>query len=396
MVWEEVVVAAIKKGNSDKMAAFMSAAMVLPGMVAQAQDAGVRSDKFALSYNRSQYTESGSRMDIAADQFSLNGPVGDRFELKANIVKDVMSGASPEYYDQGADGKPVQVLQSGASIRDERNVLELSGSYYGDDQYVAIGVGRSEEDDYDAQYYSIEYRRDMNDKNTTLLLGAVRSSDDVWRADFPGQDVRHRTKTDLLVGVNQILDRNSTIQISFTQSNSSGALSDPYKRAFVGDLGGAILESRPGNRRQSIFATRYSRYLEASDSGLHVDLRYAFDDWQANSVTAEVKWNKEIGDGWMLSPSVRYYSQSSAKFYDLFFNTTPADGHFSADYRLAGFGAVSAKLGVTKTVSDEISLSLKFEHYARRYALVLDNSAKGHEVDDFSMNLISFSLNIVF
>lgn len=378
------------------MAAFISAAMVLPGMSAQAQDQRVRSDDFSVSYNHVNYTESDSRMDIKADQLSLTAPISDRFELKLNTIKDVMSGASPEYYIQGADGKPVQVLQSGASIKDTRDALDITLGYYGDAEYVAVSVGQSEEDDYDAKFSSVQYRRDFNDKTTSLLLSAARSSDDVWRADVPGTNINHRNKTDLQAGVSQILDRNSTIQLSLTQSRSSGSLSDPYKRAYIGDLGGALPESRPGKRSQTILASRYSRYLESTDSALHVDFRYAFDEWDANSITLEAKWKKKLTDTWTVTPSLRYYSQSNANFYDLYFNSLPADGYYSTDYRLAGFGAISTKLAVTKAFTDKISVNLMFEHYDRQYVYVLDSGSKGHNADDYNMNLISLSFNVFF
>lgn len=386
--------AATKK--TDRMAAFISATMALPGIAVQAQDAGVRSDNFSLSYNRASYTESGSRMEVDADQISLTAPIADRFEVKLNAIKDVTSGASPEYYVQGPDLKPVQVLQSGASIKDERDVVDMTFGYYGDDQYIAANLGTSEEDDYDASFWSLDYRYNFNDKTTTLLLSAARTSDDVWRADVPGININQRTKTDLLVGVNQILDRNSSLQLSLTQSRSSGSLSDPYKRAFIGDLSADIPESRPNERTQTLLASRYSRYLPGNGSALHVDFRYAFDEWGANSATLEIKWNKKLDDAWMLSPSLRYYTQSNADFYDLYFNTTPADGDFSTDYRLAGFGAISAKLKVSRPITETISFSVMFEHYDRRYFFVLDDSSIGHEVDDYQMNLISLWFNVEF
>jgi hypothetical protein len=382
--------------NKERMATFLSAAMLLPGTPSQAQDAGVRADRFLVSYNHIIYKESGNRMKVDADQLALTAPIADRFEIRVNAIKDVMSGASPEYYIQNANGEPVQVLQSGASIRDQRDAINVSGGFYGNGQYVEAGFGQSKEDDYDAGFYNIQYRRDLNDKNTSILFNLSTTSDDVWRADIPGFNVAHRDKTDLMFGVNQILDRNSTLQLALTQSESSGNLSDPYKRAYIADQAGALPESRPGDRSQTIITGRYSRYLEGTDSALHTDVRIAFDSWGANSSTVEVKWNKKLADEWLISPSIRYYQQSSANFYDLAYLTVPADGYFSTDYRLAGFGAVSAKVGVRKSFSNDASVMLKYEYYDRRYRYVLDSGSKGHGVDDYNFSMLSITFDFFY
>jgi hypothetical protein len=63
--------------------------------------------------------------------------------------------------------------------------------------------------------------------------------------------------------------------------------------------------------------------------------------------TLEAAWYQRLRGGWQLIPGLRYYTQDSARFYAPFFDTAN-ERYFSSDYRLGGFGAVSANLDVRK------------------------------------------------
>lgn len=427
----------------------MTAAMALPGLAAPLHAAeGYRSDDFNLEYNHATYSESGDRMAVEVDQVSLTAPMADRFELKFTAIRDLVSGASPAVNTLDGNGEPVQNLQSGASIKDQRDVYEASLGYYGDDHYLAVGVGRSLEDDYDARYGNVQYRRDLPDTNAALLFSAAYSDDEVWNSYDPTKinvtnkpsAYHHRSKRDLMIGVSQILNKRATVQFNLTQSHGSGHLSDPYKKAYVADMDlisrllpassaasaranaapaisegdipinpaeildwdafwarlfGLVPDNRPDTRDQWLAVVRYRQFLPEWDAALHLDYRFTLDQWEADSHTFEVRLKKRLWEGWTLAPGVRYYSQHSAYFYDVFFATTPGDGYLSSDYRLAGFGAISWKLALSAELSENFGVQLNYEHYDRRHAWELTDS-KGDVIDDFSTDLVSFTLKGVF
>ena len=69
------------------------------------------------------------------------------------------------------------------------------------------------------------------------------------------------------------------------------------------------------------------------DGALKVSYRYYWDDWSIRAHTLEVTYDQKIGDDWIVSPTVRLYTQSAASFWG---NTFPApQTYMSADYRLA-------------------------------------------------------------
>ncbi len=438
--------------KNDKLNVLLSAAMALPGMSAHAQEVGVRSDSVTLDYNHAEYKESDDRMEVEVDQLSITVPIASQFELKANMVKDVISGASPVMYiARPIDiDKPEMVKQAGASIKDERDVLEVAAAYYGSNNYVSTKIGHSEEDDYEANFGGIDYIHYFNNKNTNLLAGYALSDDEAWNVHFsegssnfdPFLDktrVRDRKQQDFMVGVNQVLSKNDHIQISLTSVNASGDLSDPYKKVYIQDqdnfdiptiynnIGGTpealeqftvqaiednplvseiseefrnsmgvYADSRPDNRQQNILLLRYSRYFEFADAGMHLDYRYSDDEWGATSATIEAKWSQALPGGVIVTPGIRYYSQDSADFYQPIFVSKPSDNYYSSDYRLAGFGAYSYKLAIDKTFFEQLSLRVSYEYYEREYDLAWSSSSSGSSVDDYNYDLFSFSLGYRF
>ena len=368
-----------KKG--DKLNVLLSAAMALPGMAAHAQEAGVRADSVKLDYNHAEYKESDDRMDISLDQLSITVPIASRFEFNANIVKDVISGASPVLYLADSVGEePVMVKQAGASIKDERDVLELAAGFYGSKDYVSAKIGRSEEDDYEATYGGFDGVHYFNNKSTNLLYGFSQSNDEVWNVYFPNETssdfdpfldetvVKDRKQVDQMIGVDQVLGKKSHIQLSLTSVKATGDLSDPYKKVYIldedilGILGiynvqgggtpegleeyilsdefdelpfglelgeglrnamGVYGDSRPDSRQQTILLVRYSQYFEFADAGLHIDYRYADDGWGSTSATIEFAWSQALPGGVIITPGIRYYSQDSADFYKPVFETKP-------------------------------------------------------------------------
>ena len=57
----------------------------------------------------------------------------------------------------------------------------------------------------------------------------------------------------------------------------------------------------------------------------------------------------------------RIYTQSSADFYQVFFQTAPADGLHTSDYRMAGFGSIAWLAGVTKQLGPNLSIQFAAE-----------------------------------
>ena len=443
-----------KPYKSDALTALMGAALILPGISGQAAEIGVRSEKTTISVLHAEFEESSERMSIVVDQLSVTSPIGKDFEGNFSAIRDITSGASPVVNFLDGNGTPHQFLETGASIKDQRDIYDASLSYFGEDSLSTIKLGTSTEDDYESTYGAIDYRIDLNRKLTSLTFSYGHSDDKVWNSYNPSvlleepSIFNHRQKDEFSISIGQVFNRSTTIQFSLTYAKSKGFLSDPYKKVFVVDealfdfrplnidiagifrflvdtgvikffndsgitklindspaidvsflseaLLGVIKENRPSERNQWISLLRFSHYFKSTTSALHTDYRYANDDWGANSHTLEFKWNVDLGNGWQVSPGLRYYTQHSADFYDTYFESIPDDGYLSSDYRLAGFGVISKKLEISKTFSRDFTVYLHYENYDRQYKYALGSETNGGDLDDFSFEMISVSLDVSF
>ena len=452
---ELVVVDATDNKTEESVAllALIGAALALPG-IGRTAEQGYRSDDTTVGFHHAEYNESGNRMSVTADQISITLPFGLNAEANFTATRDVTSGASPVINFLDADGIPQQFLETGASIKDQRNIYEGSVSYYGDSSLTSVKLGNSKEDDYRSDFASIGFQIDLNEQLGNLSFAYGHSEDTVWNSYNPSvlleepSEFHRRKKDEFSIGFGHVLNKNSLFQLSLTYGRSDGYLSDPYKKTIVVEEGivdfrelnvdvagifrflvesgliqsvndsgiteilnnsqlidipqitefviGMTSDNRPPTRKQIISLLRFSHYFKFTNSALHLDYRYSDDVWEVYSHTVEFKWNLGLGMGWQISPGLRYYTQHSAYFYNTFFESIPDHGYLSSDYRLAGFGARSKKLEISKSFNPGFTLYLHYEKYGRRYDYEFHGQTEGSDLDDYSYSLFSLSFDVSF
>ena len=390
--------------NGSKLGILLAAAAALPGVAtpasAQVTDTSTRSDSVRFGYNHSEYDESDGRMSVRADQLSITVPVGSRWEVGAQYVRDVVSGASPFAYLPGGDGEPEPLL-SRASIYDERDVFDGTIRYFGDNDLVSLNVGRSQEDDYISNFGSIEWSHYLNDKSTTLTAAAAYADDLVWNSFGPTDRFmsppvyQDREKIDLTAGVTQVMDKFSLASASVTYSHASGGLADPYKRALVFGRG-FVADNRPDNHTQWALNARYDRYIPELNGALKISYRRIEDSWDADSNTVTLSWGQEIGEKVTLTPNLRWYQQENAFFYGPIYTSLRADGLVTSDYRLASFETVTAGVEASVFITDGIVLSAQYQHFERGRDLIIRPGGVGFDSDDFSAQIWMVELNAGF
>jgi hypothetical protein len=252
-----------------------------------------------------------------------------------------------------------------------------------------VGGTASFEYDYSHIGANASLSRDFNNRNTTVSLGLAFGKDDmdpVGGAPIPLApmlDVGDQSSKlgdeskdvlDLVLGVTQVINRNALMQLSYSFSDSSGYLNDPYKiLALVDPVTGDPVprtpgpgvdgplheyryESRPDSRAKHSFYAQTKYYL----GGKVLDASYRFmtDDWGIDSHTADVRLRWPIGDSRYLEPHVRFYTQSHADFYRIgLVNGAPLPSFASADYRLGEFDALTVGLKYGWTVGSGHEMS---------------------------------------
>ena len=316
-----------------------------------------------------------------------------------NQVVDTMSLASPETRQQG----------------------DFNLGYSFDDATLEVGGGTSVERDYDSSFGNINSIWDLNQGLTTVNIGQsytnsythatvnhdaspyiikdpvydpITKSNNTWIGS-PTYITGTRQDWATTLGLTQVINKNALIETGFGYTRSTGYMANPYKTVSIATIEGscdgiylcanvnALLEQRPDERNQFNANMRYVQHIDWTDASLHAGYRFFGDDWGITSHTMDANWAQPLGHGWTITPSVRYYSQDAANFYTPYMvtfkdshakngiNRSNLQKHYSSDYRLAGYGALSGGMAIRKLFAKGIALDVGFEYYTHQSALRL-------------------------
>ena len=407
-------------------------------------------DRFKLAVNYLQDSWSGAT-PITTAPLVMGG----------NRSHDGVSGATPFingdlYLDR--HGNPLEVNGFGevtgtntqnvhtlsSASQETRQQLDAQLGHEWDDLELHGGGGFSYENDYESWFAQLGGRWDFDQKRTSLSFGgSVTASDTTALLDHDAvpyidtsayRDQIHvdpqtgnrtlngqRRDWSAQLGLTRILGPNTRLDAGAAFVRSRGYLENPYKVVEVAFIDPAqqivappgtsfaqvraLLEQRPNVRNQWTFDVRLAQYLERFDAALHFGYRYYHDDWGIDANTLEASWSQPLGHGWLITPRIRYYSQSAADFYvdylvsnqayqtvvsdpdtgDIIsltpFNPRLLPRSFSSDQRLSGFGALSGGLTLSKQLANGIRLESSFEYYTHEGKLKLGGGGEGSFAD---------------
>lgn len=449
------------------------------------------SDRLKAAFNYTQDSWSGAT-PIATAPLSFSG----------NKEGGLLSGATPYLQNNNVlfdkQLNPVKRDASGAYNQDTQLVHTLSSaspeirkqgdfklSYEWDEATLDAGGGISIENDYESRFGNIGGRWDFNQKLTSLNLGLSYTNSDTnalldhdatpyiydagrgidsYNATSSSGNVQKQNRNTLLsgnrqdwgtaLGLTQVLNESALLEAGVGYTRSTGYMANPYKvvqTAFIdpaqtGELLNGVsiglLEKRPDERNQWTENLRYVQYINGLDAALHFDYRFSHDDWGINAHTFEADWVQPLGQGWTVTPKVRYYSQDAADFYTPYltsnqalnktavdengrtiyvdagdpnngnvyyrddnFNLVDSSGNpvdettvnpirktipfdrsklpsdYSSDHRLSGFGALSGGVTFSKQFAKGVSFEASAEYYTHAGAMQLGGSGEGAYAD---------------
>jgi len=347
-----------------------------------------------LSYRYSSYQEEDAprertfqgsleRYQIDVHQLGYRTPIGDSWYLASELQYESMSGASPTQTYKNAEGESV-LLMSGASIEEKRIDVKVAPKKYFKDGTAGGLLAYSTENDYESIALGLDGTLEIFDKHTTLI-GSVSFSDDTISPTDPdlseartAADGKKKSSFSIYEGVSQVINKYSVLQVGVGYTSLSGYLSDPYK----------FVDLRPGSREQLTLSANHKQFFSVLDgAALLSNYRYYNDDWGIESHTLDVKWSQQFDISnyrLIVSPLMRYYTQTQADFYSL--EQSPPDDQFnSSDSRLSTYGAVT--FGFTSEFKfSQWSLHFDWQQYYSREDLALFDAS-----DDEAPALVNFS-----
>lgn len=386
------------------------------------------------------------------------GAMGNRPLLGGGTGRPITVGASPMINGRvmlDGSGRPLDVdpvtgkavagkgvvhTMSSASP-EARQQLDLKLSRRLAAGTLSLGGGVSAERDYHSRFVNLGGGLDLNQRQTTLTLGLshTRSRIDatldhdalpyITKSAYrdriearAGQQVLrgHREDWAGSLGLTQVLGPSALLEAHLAYNHSAGYLANPYKLTsviFSPDLPGlgqaasgpvsgdlqALLEQRPARRRQRAAGGKLIVHVSPYDAALHLGYEHSRDDWGIAAHRLEAEWFQPVGQGWLVAPRVRYYTQSAARFYVDYLVSRQAyrqvsigaDGTpviatfdpallpptFSSDQRLSAFGSLAFGLGLSKPLARGVSLELGLERARHSAALKAGGPGSGGFAD---------------
>lgn len=325
------------------------------------------------AYKYQDYQESGGRIKVQAHYGLIEQTLGVEARLKITAVQDTISGATPT----GEPADPATGLVPLSEMHDRRKAWTADFSRQFGNVNVSVGAANSRESDYVSTGFSLNTLTDLNNKNTTLLAGISGTNDDVKVFYQPARVSKHTF--DLIVGVTQLLDENTSLVVNASYGSASGYLSDPYKliRKNTELLPGLFLpltfaENRPDSREKWIGYASINHSVAQLKGAVEASYRLYHDTFGVTSHTLAAAWLQRLGEEVILSPSVRYYTQDAADFYRVSLDgtaitpgTTPnsAGPFYSADYRLAALNSWTWGLKLVWTPKPAFQADIAWESY---------------------------------
>ncbi len=387
------------------------------------------------------YGESDNRVQDASLNILARHAFIDDKTLTLKLSVDTLTGASasgatsldrPQTFTSPS-GSAVYSTAAGSvplddTFLDTRVALSANWSQpLGRNYEFGAGVSASNEYDYFHAGLNASLSRFFNKKNTTVSAGFALAMDD-WepvggtpvglsqmlevdkQTNKRGDD--SKDILDVLLGVTQVIDRNTVVQLNYSYSDASGYLNDPYKILSVVDAtsGDTLLftpppgsagpdgvyryENRPDARTRHALFGRVKRNI--GDSVLDLSYRFATDDWGIDSHTLDGRYRFNFGASSYLEPHLRFYTQSEADFY----RSSLVDGQAlpqfaSADFRLGSFDAITAGAEYGRKLESGNSWSVRLEYYQQTGDVpgdqIIGNQVNQEQYPDLSAVIAQFS-----
>ncbi len=341
----------MSKANSSHAKLLMATAALISAPVCHAEDPPERGSlaiKYLDYFDRQPGTD---RIRVKATAIGLVAPISPEWSMAATTTTDGISGASPAFHNSAI-----------TKMKDRRNAGDAALTRYFSNSSITFGANYSKESDYISKGLSLNASLSSEDRNTTWTAGVGVSNDNINSNNKVAKN-KDKHVDDLLIGITQVLTPTDIIQFNFGLSKASGYLSDPYK-AF---------DKRPEKDSHTL-TTRWNHHVEKFDASTRFSYRYYSDNWSIRSHTFGLEYAQNLSDGWSITPALRIYSQSAAKFYvdagpiDFPFPPNPPEGalFYSEDQRLSAYGARTFGIKISKNLGDDWIIDFKYENYEQR------------------------------
>lgn len=333
------------------------AALALPGLAAPlaAQVAPLEEGVIATKLSVYEDRQPGlTRVRAISPSLYIAAPIASSWSFEGSLTHDNVSGASPRWHSS---------ISSASRMADHRTAATAKLTKSFERVAVALGGAYSDEQDYRSRAGSLELRIASEDNNRTWSIAFAHTDDDIFPTNRAARGATRRTN-ELGVSVTQNWTKHDVVQLAVSRAEGRGYYNDPYK----------IVDIRPRERNQSTATLRWNHFIASSGDALRTSYRFYTDSFGIRAHTLDAAYAKALNDRSMVTPTLRYHTQSAANFYyDPVYDPVVGEpfpvvlGRFaSPDHRLSAFGAATVGVRVDWKLDSRWVVDAKLERYEQR------------------------------
>jgi hypothetical protein len=331
------------------------------------------------------YKESGGRTQVINPFVNVHQDLGDAWgALDLLLGYDTISGASPT---GGYPSIDVTTSASGhtsaagsiplSPYKDQRKSVSLAWGRKIGAHLPSIDVSYSKENDYTARSFGLSDAWTFAGGRGTLHAGVSFASDIV--APVTNTLELPKKEQGYALGLTWVATERDLFDVSASLMKLSGYLDDPYKVVPVGTPPSNLVEfpdHRPDTRQRKALVAKYGHFY-LWGGALKATYRFYWDDWSVKAHTLDLVYDHRLNEDWIVSPTVRLYTQTAASFWGNSFATKQE--FMSADYRLAALSSILGGLGATYRVSPSLDVNFGFTYQSQsgRDGITLTQAATG-------------------
>ncbi len=331
----------------------------------------------SVRYKYQDYQEMGGRIAVQVNSAGVEHDFGTATHLKLEGIIDAIAGATPNGQPAPVGSDQVPLSQ----LHERRKAWDAALSHQFTGVNVSVGVANSRESDYVSNGWSLNTLFDLNQKNTTLLAGVAGTDDDI-KVFYQTARAKKRTN-DLIAGLTQLLNPQTSVTLNLTWGRQRGYLSDPYKlvQKSTEIIPGVSLpltfaENRPAEREKWVVFAGLNRAFPETHGALDLSYRFYRDTYDTNAHTIDAAWFQNFSERFIVRPGVRFYDQTAADFYHYRLDDTtiaPSAGaprtqgpFYSSDYRLSAMQTFTTGVKLIWNATDALQFDAAFERYDMR------------------------------
>jgi hypothetical protein len=308
------------------------------------------------------------KMTVLNPSAKARAEIVEALSINAGWQADVVSGASVAVVD-APGGATLDAVTSATTVKDFRQVVNGGLGFRSDVARLDAGYSYGWENDYRSHALTLSAATDLFDRNTTLELSYARGWDSVCDLDQPqaekavqrqrmsssdGCFAKNKGRTERGLDVH-------TLQGAWTQAWTSifntqlvlsaqlldGFQANPYRAVWLGRA--AAQEFHPRDRARYAAALSARVWLKPIGGALQAQVRGYRDTWDVTGISAEIAYERGLGQWLRLRARGRYHKQGKAAFYSDDYALAPRGQYFSGDRELSSLDTWLAGLSLAVT-----------------------------------------------